>query len=130
MVITLNICKICVHSHKYYLVYKNLCKVCLITLNSRENVHMSHIFIMFFSSLGKIYIFQFLLHPMAGIFGKSHLWLPFVQHFMVICVAKWEISTISLTLGSLAIKAMALWEILIFSQQNLSFLKNVNGLCK
>ena len=60
MVITLKKKKIYVHSHKNYLVYKNLCKVCLIILNCRENVHMSHIFIMFFSSLGKIYIFQFL----------------------------------------------------------------------
>ena len=60
MVITLNICKIFVHSHKNYLVYKNLCKVCLITFNYRENVHMSHIFIMFFSNLGEIYVFQFL----------------------------------------------------------------------
>ena len=63
MVITLNICKICVHSHKNYLVYKNLCKVCLITcklqgkctyvtyihhifLKSRENLHIS-IFVAF-----------------------------------------------------------------------------------
>ena len=53
MVITVNICKIGVHSCKSYMVYINLCKVCLITFAYRENVHMSHLFIMSFSGLRK-----------------------------------------------------------------------------
>ena len=48
VVITVNICKIGVHSHKSYIVYIKLCKVCLITFAHRENAHMSHLIIMFF----------------------------------------------------------------------------------
>ena len=61
----------------------------------------------------------------AGYLGNFTFGPPFVQQFMVNCVAKQEISTISLHFsGTLAITAMAFWEISIFSQQNLSFLKN------
>ena len=89
MVITLNICKICVHSHKNYLVYKNLCKVCLITLNYRENVHMSHIFIMFFSSLGKnLHISIFVAFFGREIWEISQLALISVT----ILVIHWQIS--------------------------------------
>ena len=145
MVITLNICKICVHSHKSYIVYKSLCKVCLITFAYRENVHMSHLFIMFSQVQGKSLHISILYQSVVGIFGKfpnwhlyqSKFWLligKFVgynQNFnfcpscqsnlflvtwfvlaiweisplapilcsnlQVSCVAKWEISTISLT---------------------------------
>ena len=53
MVITVNICKISVHSHKSYIVYIKLCNVCLITFAYREYAHMSHLFIMFFSGQRK-----------------------------------------------------------------------------
>ena len=39
-------------------------------------------------------------------------------------VANWEISTISPIFGLLAIKAKAIWEILIFSNKNPPFNKN------
>ena len=67
MVITLNICKIGVHSRKSYIVYKSLCKVCLITFAYRENVHMSHLFIMFSQVQGrKSTYFNFI--PVCGMY--------------------------------------------------------------
>ena len=44
---------------------------------------------------------------------------------MVSCVAKWEITTISLTVWHVGYQSHGIWEILIFSQQNLPFLKCV-----
>ena len=44
----------------------------------------------------------------------------------VSCMVKCEISNISpLCFGALAVKARAFWEILLFSHQNLPFLKHV-----
>ena len=63
MIITVNICKIGVHSHNSYIVYIKLCKVCLITFAYRENTHVTFIYHV-------LLWFQFLYQPVVGIFGK------------------------------------------------------------
>ena len=172
MVITLNICKICVHSHKSYIVYTSLCKVCLITFSYRENAHMSHFIHHVFSGLKKSLHISILYQSVVGIFGKFPNWHLYQSKVLVthwqICglqskfqfLPQLSIKSISINtacagylgnfalapilcsnlqlvmllngkfllflslFGTLAIKAMAFWEISIFSQQNLSFLKS------
>ena len=168
MVITLNICKICVHSRKSYIVYKSLCKVCLITFTYRENVHMSHFFHHVFSGLKKSLCISILYQSVVGRFEKFPNWhscqlqfwlfisklvgynrnfnfcpgcqsnLILVTWLMlaisplapILCSNLWLVVLLNgkfllfLSLfGMLAIKAMAFWEISIFFQQNLSFIK-------
>ena len=78
VVITVNICKIGVHSHKSYIVYIKLCKVCLITFSYRENAHMSHLFIMFSSGFnfipvcGKAYLGNFPISTYNGQILVTH----------------------------------------------------------
>ena len=119
MVITLNLCKICVHSCKSYIVYKSLCKVCLITFVcgryiweiSQLALILVKILVTHWQICGLQLKFQFLLQLSiksifsntvhAGYLANFTFGPHFVQQFMVSCVAKWEISTISLTVWHL-----------------------------
>ena len=68
MVITVNICKIGVHSHKSYIVYIKLCKVCLITFAYRKKMHICHIYLSCSPQVSILY------QPVVGIFGKFPNW--------------------------------------------------------
>ena len=73
-------------------------------------------------------IFSNMVH--AGYLGNVAFGPCFVQQFTVSCVAKQKFLLFLLLFGTLAIKAMAFWEISIFSQQIYHFLKVPKGLGK
>ena len=115
--------------------YIKLCKICLISFVHWQNIHMSHLFILFFSSIlasggyigeisksalitVKIQLFTWQimghnqnfdlcpsfspkkilrLRKRSWSLVKFHPWPCFVQYISFKCSAKWEISTISLS---------------------------------
>ena len=151
--------------------YIKLYKVCLITFAYRENAHMSHLFIMFFSGLRKclcisifipacgryiweisqstlILVKMLVTHWQFVGYNRNFDFCPSCQSnlflvtwfMLAICkilpLAPCLCSNLWLVVlpngkfllffslfGMLAIKAMAFWEILAFSPQNLPFLK-------
>ena len=77
---------------------------------------------------GKFLLFLFLFGTLAikaMAFCEISSFAPFCAAIYVLGMVKWEISTISLLFDTLAIKVMAFWEIVLFSHQNLPFLKCV-----
>ena len=79
---------------KRNIVYKSLCKVCLITFAYRENVHMSHLFIMF-----------------SQVQGKNSLC---ISTFIPVCGRyNWEISQLALILVKILANLWATIKILI-----------------
>ena len=93
VVITLNICKICVYNHKSYIVYRKLCKVHLITFAYSENVHMSHLFIMFSQVQGrKSMYFNFI--PVCGMYIWEISQLALIP--VKILVTHWQICGLQL----------------------------------